>query len=66
MGLFGSSKTAEKPDPVSRTNRQKCWDSRDIYFTCLDGAGIVKPGDEGIACATSKASYEQNCAKSWV
>ncbi|KAI0806026.1 cytochrome oxidase c subunit VIb-domain-containing protein [Irpex lacteus] len=65
MGWFSSSKT-ETPDPVSRQDRQKCWDSRDAYFACLDGAGVVKAGDEGSACAGPKAQYEKNCAKSWV
>ncbi|KAI0090178.1 cytochrome oxidase c subunit VIb-domain-containing protein [Irpex rosettiformis] len=66
MGWFSSSKT-ESPDPVSRQDRQKCWDSRDAYFACLDGAGVVKAGDEGpTACKASKTQYEKNCAKSWV
>jgi len=67
MGWFSSSdKKTETPDPVSRQDRQKCWDSRDAYFACLDAAGIVKSGDEGTACADTKARFEKNCAKSWV
>ncbi|CCM04213.1 uncharacterized protein FIBRA_06380 [Fibroporia radiculosa] len=65
MGLFGT-KAPEKPDPVSRSDRQKCWDSRDAYFACLDEKGIVKAGDEGNACASQVAAYEKNCAKSWI
>ncbi|KAH9930070.1 uncharacterized protein B0H18DRAFT_995094, partial [Fomitopsis serialis] len=65
MGWFSSSKAPEKPDPASRNDRQKCWDSRDAYFACLDGAKVVKPGDEGSACDGPKAAYERNCAKSW-
>ncbi|PCH42542.1 hypothetical protein WOLCODRAFT_120742 [Wolfiporia cocos MD-104 SS10] len=64
MGWFSSK--SEKPDPVSRTSRQKCWEHRDVYFACLDQAKVMKPGDEGDACAASKASYEANCAKSWI
>ncbi|OBZ72397.1 Cytochrome c oxidase assembly factor 6 [Grifola frondosa] len=64
MGWFGSMSSA--PDPASRKDRQKCWDNRDSYFACLDGVGIVKPGDEGGKCAASKAAYELNCAKSWI
>jgi cytochrome c oxidase assembly factor 6 len=66
MGWFGGNKQAETPDPASRQDRQKCWDSRDAYFTCLDNAGVVKAGDEGATCAGPKVQYEKNCAKSWV
>ena len=66
MGWFGGSKSSETPDPTSRKDRQKCWESRDAYFACLDGANVVKPGDEGNACAEAKGTYERNCAKSWV
>ncbi|EPS93677.1 hypothetical protein FOMPIDRAFT_1094440, partial [Fomitopsis schrenkii] len=66
MGWFSGSKASEKPDSVSRSDRQKCWDSRDAYFACLDGAQVVKPGDEGDACGGPKAAYERNCAKSWI
>ncbi|KAI0346257.1 hypothetical protein BDW22DRAFT_1324092 [Trametopsis cervina] len=66
MGWFSSDKKEETPDPASRQDRQKCWDSRDAYFACLDGAGVVKAGDEGTACTASKVQYEKNCAKSWV
>lgn len=66
MGWFSGAGTSSTPDPASRQDRQKCWDSRDAYFTCLDGARVVKPGDEGGVCASIKSAYEQNCAKSWV
>ncbi|KAI0951546.1 hypothetical protein AcW1_008566 [Taiwanofungus camphoratus] len=66
MGWFGGSKQPEKPDPASRTNRQRCWDSRDAYFACLDSVKVIKPGEEGDVCTTPKASYEQNCARSWI
>ena len=64
MGWFGGK--TDTPDPTSRKDRQKCWESRDAYFACLDGAKVVKPGEEGTACADVKKIYEQNCAKSWV
>ncbi|KAI0328262.1 hypothetical protein GY45DRAFT_1326519 [Cubamyces sp. BRFM 1775] len=66
MGWFSSSNSSETPNPTSRKDRQRCWDSRDAYFACLDSANVVKPGDEGNACAESKKVYEQNCAKSWI
>lgn len=65
MGWF-SSNTPE-PIEVSREARKHCWDSRDVYFKCLDNAGILKPGDEGkTTCASEKVAYGKNCAKSWV
>lgn len=65
MGWFSSSKP-EEAAAVSRQSRTKCWESRDAYFACLDGAGVVKAGEEGGACAAQAGQYEQNCAKSWV
>ncbi|CAL1715841.1 unnamed protein product [Somion occarium] len=64
MGWFNSQKS--EPDSALRRERQKCWESRDAYFACLDKVGTVKPGDEGNACAPPKVVYEQNCAKSWI
>ncbi|KAL1949895.1 hypothetical protein VTO73DRAFT_8776 [Trametes versicolor] len=66
MGWFSSNKPAETPDPTSRKDRQRCWETRDAYFACLDIAKVVKPGDEGTTCAETKKTYEQNCAKSWI
>ena len=59
-------KAPETTDVALRQDRQRCWDSRDAYFACLDARGVVKPGDEGTACAAEKKPYEKNCAKSWV
>ncbi|KAI0246293.1 cytochrome oxidase c subunit VIb-domain-containing protein, partial [Lactifluus subvellereus] len=65
MGWFGSNKT-EKPNPISREDRSKCWEARDAYFACLDAADVVVAGTEGSKCAAQRKSYEQNCAKSWI
>ncbi|EIN03998.1 hypothetical protein PUNSTDRAFT_108838 [Punctularia strigosozonata HHB-11173 SS5] len=66
MGWFSSSKP-QQPDAASRSDRQKCWDSRDAYFKCLDAAGILTPGEEtGARCKAENEVYEQNCAKSWI
>lgn len=64
MGWFSSA--PEQPTAASRQDRQKCWESRDAYFTCLDSVGVVKAGDEGASCSAQAAQYERNCAKSWV
>jgi len=65
MWTLGRSKPEEATAP-SRQDRKKCWETRDAYFACLDRAGVVKPGEEGKACAVQKAPYEHSCAKSWV
>ena len=67
MGWFSTSKAPDHTTTViTREDRQQCWDSRDAYFSCLDNAGVLKPGEEGKACQSQKTGYEQNCAKSWV
>ena len=66
MGWFTSSSTQEEPSLPDRAKRRKCWETRDAYFTCLDRAGVVKPGEEKNACSEDKKRYETNCAKSWV
>jgi cytochrome c oxidase assembly factor 6 len=65
MGWFSSSKKEETTAP-NREDRQKCWETRDAYYACLDSVSVVKAGEEGSACAAQKKSYEDNCAKSWV
>ncbi|KAK9898040.1 hypothetical protein P389DRAFT_210396 [Cystobasidium minutum MCA 4210] len=49
---------SEAPD---RSARRACWDSRDEYFKCLDASG-----DSDSSCTKQKASFEKNCAASWV
>jgi len=57
----------EAPD---RVKRAKCWDSRDAYFQCLNKNNILDAIREKEAaekaCAKESASFEQNCASSWV
>ncbi|OAX34123.1 hypothetical protein K503DRAFT_699271 [Rhizopogon vinicolor AM-OR11-026] len=65
MGWFTRS-TSEQSPAATRQDRQKCWESRDQYFECLDIAGILTAGEEGTACSKSKSQYEKNCAKSWI
>lgn len=66
MGWFSWGNKNQEISEPSRQNRQKCWETRDSYFDCLDRANIIKPGDEGNSCAKEKQLYEDNCAKSWV
>ncbi|KAI6099823.1 cytochrome oxidase c subunit VIb-domain-containing protein [Pisolithus thermaeus] len=65
MGWF-SSPRAEQASAATRNDRQRCWESRDLYFDCLDGAGVLKAGEEGNICTKEKRAYETNCAKSWI
>jgi len=65
MGWFGFG-SSEKPSAVNRDDRQRCWESRDSYFACLDAAGVLEAGKEGKACSSQVEKYEANCAKSWV
>ncbi|KAG5652605.1 hypothetical protein H0H81_004387 [Sphagnurus paluster] len=64
MGWFSSK--SEEPSAPSREDRKKCWEKRDLYFACLDRAGVVKAGEEGKACSSEHRAYEENCAKSWI
>ncbi|KAG6334800.1 hypothetical protein ID866_4289 [Astraeus odoratus] len=65
MSWFSSSKPEQAP-AATRKDRQRCWESRDLYFDCLDRAGVLKAGEEGDACTQHKSQYEENCAKSWI
>lgn len=57
----------EAPD---RTKRVQCWDSRDIFFQCLNRNNIldaIKDHDAAEqACGNESKYFETNCAKSWV
>ena len=64
MGWFGGK--TDTPDPTSRKDRQKCWESRDAYFACLDAHNVIVAGKEEGACNKPLKAYEENCAKSWV
>jgi len=79
MGLFGLFKSDEdrRADELrsgarapSRSERQRCWESRDLYYACLDGAGIVDAvrGDKAAraACGPETARFEADCAAQWV
>jgi len=66
MGWFSSSKKEEDNAAPTRQDRQKCWETRDAYFACLDRVGVVKAGEEGSACSKEQKEYAKNCAQSWV
>ncbi|KAF9230252.1 cytochrome oxidase c subunit VIb-domain-containing protein [Melanogaster broomeanus] len=64
MGWFSSSKP--EVSAVTRQDRKQCWESRDLYFECLDRVAVLEAGKEGSACAKENSRYEENCAKSWI
>jgi len=78
MGWFTSSPSLPEPKlstdgaPIApdRTQRARCWEARDAYFSCLDGAGVIDSIGEKSkaekACAKEGRGFEANCASSWV
>ncbi|KAJ6615892.1 cytochrome oxidase c subunit VIb-domain-containing protein [Mycena sp. CBHHK59/15] len=64
--LWKTEAEQEDPAPPNRQERQKCWESRDAYFACLDGVGVVKAGTEGKACSAENRAYQNTCAQSWI
>jgi cytochrome c oxidase assembly factor 6 len=53
-----------------RNAREICWESRDIFFECLDKNNIldaIKEDDKARrVCPKEVADYERDCARSWV
>ncbi|PTU17428.1 hypothetical protein P175DRAFT_0504722 [Aspergillus ochraceoroseus IBT 24754] len=76
MGWFSSSSSDSSqasdggriaPD---RTSRQKCWEGRDLFFTCLDNNDIVdalkNDKEARKKCAKEIAEFESACSSTWV
>lgn len=69
-----SSDTTRAPDggriAPDRTSRQRCWEGRDLFFTCLDDNNIIdalKDDKEARRkCAKEIAEFETACSKTWV
>jgi cytochrome c oxidase assembly factor 6 len=53
-----------------RTTREVCYESRDIFFQCLDKNNIldaIKEDEKARkVCPTEVTAYERDCARSWV
>ncbi|XP_078001302.1 cytochrome c oxidase assembly factor 6 homolog isoform X2 [Glandiceps talaboti] len=47
--------------PLNAEGRQKCWNSRDEYFTCLD-----KNNEDKSQCTDLFKLFENNCPNTWV
>ncbi|KAH3668194.1 hypothetical protein OGAPHI_001948 [Ogataea philodendri] len=69
MGLFSKETVKEPPN---RSKREKCWESRDIYFRCLDRIEVENPFDKTKQdkikknCSSEDAQFSKDCVTSWV
>ncbi|KAK6505138.1 hypothetical protein TWF481_007059 [Arthrobotrys musiformis] len=70
LGLTSSAPAPPKTTAPDRTERAKCWESRDLFFTCLDKHDIldsIKDSDAaGKNCGGQLKLFERDCAGSWV
>ncbi|VEU20250.1 DEKNAAC101211 [Brettanomyces naardenensis] len=70
MGFFFSSQ--ESKEPPNRSKREKCWESRDIFFQCLDRINVVDPLRNDTQklvkkeCGTEDKQFQKDCVASWV
>lgn len=53
-----------------RSSREKCWEGRDLFFSCLDKSNIIDSIKEDKEarrqCGKELAQFEGSCAKAWV
>lgn len=53
-----------------RSKRERCYESRDIFFDCLDEHNILdankKDAESRAKCPKEVEAYERDCVKSWV
>lgn len=77
--LTGPSKPSQPETPKTkdggfvapdRNTRELCYESRDIFFECLDKNNILDAIREDEksrkVCSQEVADYERDCARSWV
>lgn len=56
----------------TRSNRRRCWDARDQFFSCLDEIKVMdaldpKKQDEIKShCSKQLSEFNENCADSWI
>lgn len=48
-------------DLVSKEGRQKCWDAKDAFWTCLN-----TNNQDATKCKTERLNFEHDCSKTWV
>jgi len=49
----------------NKEERKKCWNSRDVYWKCLDEKNIRDPVKDG-PCSKFRKEYENFCSPQWV
>ena len=80
--LIGSSPKLPTATPVrakstdggyvapDRNTRELCYESRDLFFECLDKHNILDANKEDALsrarCPSEVKDYERDCARSWV
>lgn len=77
--VTGSSKPAQPEAPKTpdggfvapdRSKREMCYESRDVFFQCLDKNDILDAIREDEksrkVCPQEVTDYERDCARSWV
>ncbi|KAL6766629.1 hypothetical protein ACKKBG_A36760 [Auxenochlorella protothecoides x Auxenochlorella symbiontica] len=60
--------SAAADSSVLRAARNKCYQARDKFYSCLEGSGAeFRPGKEApLACKSVRKEYEASCKASWV
>jgi cytochrome c oxidase assembly factor 6 len=69
--------SAQKTTPLLRPERDGCYNLRDLYFSCLEKAGIEDPTRveeekelqkkaEKFGCLEKNNQYKKACPSSWV
>ncbi|EDO14445.1 hypothetical protein Kpol_224p3 [Vanderwaltozyma polyspora DSM 70294] len=74
MGLLNwFSGNGDDDAPVAnRQQREQCWESRDLFFKCLDNVDIIDANDKKNKdiikknCNIEESNFEKDCAKSWI
>lgn len=73
MGWFGKQKAMDDPSkPPMRSSRKQCWESRDLFFGCLDKINVINPLDPKhekdikTSCSAEESKFEEDCATSWI
>ena len=76
MGWFSSSKESLPKSPdggtvaPGRSKREACYESRDLFFDCLDANNILDANkhdaESRVKCSKEVEAYERDCIKSWV
>ncbi|KAF3096972.1 hypothetical protein TWF569_006763 [Orbilia oligospora] len=70
LGLSSSTPPPPKTTAPDRSERAKCWESRDLFFTCLDKHDILDSiKDSELAnknCGSELKLFDRDCASSWV